>query len=376
MSDGCTPTPPSSGRGGSPACDPAIQRCPQKKITKITIESVTFKSDHGLLKDRTADWNDGGSAYSKPEWTASNQHPITHTMDKEVKIEVKIKVEPAGAASETGTLRGEGPGGLVFEKKNMNFAPGIITETLTSSTKLPKKVQILSFKIKWKITGTSVSITPNEITNKMYVTYGTPHGSMCTQKRIEWLCSKCNGISNLTQPSSSGPPGIAEAIYNAFASSPPKFNLISPNVPSNLWLLMSSTSCQGQCIDLAKLMKLAVELLGGTASIGYVYGSTDSNCFSMSDNAFEPRTCPGGSHGGELIRVWSAGGWNNWEAICKVETICYAVKVYKGTPIQILRHWLGPNTTSGNYQGWRYWDTVTSSWKLCTSPGPCPVSKP
>ena len=48
----------------------------------------------------------------------------------------------------------------------------------------------------------------------------------------------------------------------------------------------------------------------------------------------------------ERLFVWSAGGWNKWEAVCKVENTCYTVKLHKSTPIEILRNWLGSNTTS------------------------------
>jgi hypothetical protein len=97
-------------------------------------------------------------------------------------------------------------------------------------------------------------------------------------------------------------------------------------------------------------MKLELEMLGASGSIGYVYGSTNATCFSTSASAYESRTCPSGSHGNEVIHVWSAGGWNKWEAVCKVGATCYAVKLDKGTAIEILRNWLGSNTTNGNYQ--------------------------
>lgn len=80
--------------------------------------------------------------------------------------------------------------------------------------------------------------------------------------------------------------------------------------------------------------------------------------------------CP--VHGEERIYVWSAGGWNNWEAVCTVENTHYAVKLYKGAAIDILRYWLGSNTTNGNYQAW----LVVTNLAVCKSPGPFPVPKP
>src|SRR6185369_9938638 len=75
---------PAGKKPGSPCID-----CPCKPIASITILSVDFKSDHALLKDYDTDWNDGGARFPDPEWTAAAQHPISHTMDKEVQIEVE-----------------------------------------------------------------------------------------------------------------------------------------------------------------------------------------------------------------------------------------------------------------------------------------------
>jgi hypothetical protein len=121
-------------------------------------------------------------------------------------------------------------------------------------------------------------------------------------------------------------------------------------------------------------MKLEIDMLGGSASIGYVYPSTNTTCFSTNSTAWTTRICP--IHGQEVLAVWSAGDWNKWEAVCKVNNICYAIKVNQGTPIEILRHWLGSNTIDGNYQAWIYWDNNSAEWKPCLSPGLYPVPKP
>jgi len=167
-------------------------------------------------------------------------------------------------------------------------------------------------------------------------------------------------------------PGIAANSWTRSGSL--KFQLKNPNIPSNLWLLMSGDQYQGQCIQLAQLMEYATEIIGVPASTGFVYGSTDTTCYSISSVAQETHSCA--NHGQEILLVWSARGWNNWEAVCNVDGVCYAVKLSSGTAIEILRNWLGANTTSGNYQAWVYYDHDTDSYKSCVVPGPCPVQKP
>jgi hypothetical protein len=342
-------------------------------IVNVDLKSIEFTSDHesggsNILNDNNSDWTDSGTAYTEPEWVdGGDNNPISHTKNTKLTAKVKIKVEPSGISFD---LKGDGPNGYVdFNKAGLTSTGADQEITVTADDNLPDQVDTLTKSIDWSIdvSGTECDAGSSG-GHKIYVTYGTPAGSVVTECRVRWCCTTCDGESTEQ--------GIADKIYTALASDPPKFKLKSPNLPSPLWLLMSSVTYQGQCIDLAKLMKLELEMLGASGAIGYVYGSTDTTCFSTSASAYESRTCPGGSHGNEVIRVWSAGGWNNWEAVCKVGATCYAVKLDKGTAIEILRNWLGSNTTSGNYQAWRYWDAGSSSWQVCTTPGPCPAHKP
>jgi hypothetical protein len=138
------------------------------------IVSVEFVTDHQLLKDYMTDWVDGGSRFPKPEWTAAYQYAVSHTLDKNVGIKLTIEVSPSNACPETGTIHGEGPGGMIFEKKDRSFKPGRETILLTSDLKLDKKIQELAFTINWTSPGTSVAISPSSTTNTMFVTMDTP----------------------------------------------------------------------------------------------------------------------------------------------------------------------------------------------------------
>ncbi len=228
-------------------------------------------------------------------------------------------------------------------------------------------MSVPTFKWKFVIRGGTNEIDRTKHT--LYVTYGAPSPvTDLTPKRIEFVVNAANGAT--------APVQIADGLYDALEDSPPYFNLTNSHPPV-VWYLMNGSEYTGQCIDLAKLMKQGYDLLGGAgAVIGYVYGSTDSGCFSTYDTAWETRTCPGGVHGTETISVYAGGGWNNWEAVCVMSpNHYYAIQVASAdSPLTILREWLGGNSLSGNYQAWRYEDR--NGMHSCTVPGPYPVPKP
>jgi hypothetical protein len=175
---------------------------PCSPIASIKIVSLKFLSDHGLLKDYNTDWNDGGSPFPKPEWTTANQYPVSHTMDKPVEVEVEIEIDPPNACAETGTLHGDGPGGMVFEKSGVSFSPGKSKITVTSDRNLEKKIQELNFSVNWSTRGTSVSIAPSQTANRMYVTMGTPvtpRWPGVTLKRMKHAVS-ATGAANSLDP--------------------------------------------------------------------------------------------------------------------------------------------------------------------------------
>ena len=294
---------------------------------------------------------------------------LSALIPSKLSIKVKLVFQPAGIEFD---LDGSGTHNYFdFNKSNITSTGSEQEVTITASNELPVTVCTVEDSIEWHVTGGNVGLpvlVDESGPHKVYITYGTPAGSVCTETRIRWLCDKCDGEYELE--------GIADCIWTAFSGpkgTTPEFQLSDPNVPNQLWLLLESTDYQGACNHLANLMRLAIELMGGSASIGYVYGSSDTDCFSTSTSAHETRTCPGGSHGVEKILVWDgeAEGWNNWECVCLVNSKCYAVKIEKGTALQILLTWLGANNPpSGNFQAWRY------AGQTCTDPGPYPAPKP
>ena len=379
MSDGKKTTSPGSGDGGLPlGCSSAP--CPCRPISSIKLISLTFTSDHALLKDYTADWRDGGARFPKPEWTPGAQHPVSHNMDKHVSVDVVIEVTPADACDETGTLRGEGPDGMVFEKKGVSFKPGRFTVSLTSDRKLPKKVNAFDFEIKWTTQGTSVSISPSTTKNRMFVTYDTPYNDTpydngVTLKRMEWVCGKCSGDTN------------GHASVKKIHDSTTTFDL-SASTPSPHWKIAGGT--RAQCMDLSTFYMLGTEMLGlRSGEVVYLYpqpGKTTKESTSGADNEKRPVAGSVPAHPAvtthrsfnaneKILLVDKNGGWNNFEACYKFThpdtTGTMKTRYYAGgahdydTAHEVMRsvcketHWVFEASPGG--------------WSICTTPGPSAI---
>lgn len=222
------------------------------KIRTIQIVSVEYLSDHKLLKDYDTDWADGGSRYPKPEWTDKVQHPVSHTMDQQVKLKVTLEVGPPGCAPETGSLKGVGPGGLTFELKNVTFKPGQIVLEMTSDKKLEKKVQELEFAIDWTVSGTAATLSPARTSNRMFVTIDTPTTPTepgVTLKRMRQAVTAVGGAASLD------PHKIVAHIMARWGS----FNLQAPY--NNAWELADS-SVGGDCQTIVRYTQNVIKMVG------------------------------------------------------------------------------------------------------------------
>jgi len=379
VSDDKKTTPPATGDGGlPPGCTSAP--CPCKPISAIKLVSLTFTSDHNLLKNYTANWKDGGARFPKPEWTPGTQHPVSHNMDKQVSVEVEIEVTPADACEETGALRGAGPDGMLFEQKGVSFKPGRFKVKLTSDKKLPKKVNAFDFKIAWSIIGTSVSISPSSTTNRMFVTYDTPYNDTpyengVTLKRMEWVCGKCSEDSN------------GHASVKKIHDSTGSFDL-SASTPSPHWKIAGGANAQ--CMDLATFYMLATEMLGlRSGEVVYLYpkpGKTTKESLSGLDNekravaGSAPAHSPVTTHKSinpveKVLLVDRSGGWNNFEACYRFThpdtTGAMKTRYYAGgaldydTAQQVMKsvckesHWV--------------FESSAGAWSICAMPGPTPI---
>ena len=69
-------------------------------VLRTDFKSITFTSDHGIMKDNNTDWTDSGTVYGTPEWIRSpaRNYPISHTKGAPIILTATVKVEPARGA--------------------------------------------------------------------------------------------------------------------------------------------------------------------------------------------------------------------------------------------------------------------------------------
>jgi len=116
--------------------------------------------------------------------------------------------------------------------------------------------------------------------HKIYVTYGTPTGSVVTEKRIDWACTKADGATTARD--------VADKIHVALSADPP----IDGHGPiqTDDWLLLSGSPYQGQCDEQARFMVKALELLGSTGSSYLTYASSDSSVTNYESKVQDGKT--------------------------------------------------------------------------------------
>jgi hypothetical protein len=279
----------------------ALGKAAEVAIVSAELTSVTFTSDHGIVNDNNSDWTDSGTPYGEPEWVTApaRNSPITHTRDAAVVVNVAVKVSPAGVNFD---LVGESSDDYLSFQKSGNTSTGAEQVIpISSSGKLPNSIAVLSGSIAWKIRFTDA--TPQIDQNlqstgphTIYVTAGTPYGSVVTQKRISHVSALCSGMTT------------AHACAKAVHDSTGGYSLGSVT-PNPLWLIAGGTPAE--CMDLARFYKAAVEMLGWpTGTIAYVYptlgfGAKETN--SPNDN--EVRSADGAT----MYFQDFGGGLDNFE---------------------------------------------------------------
>jgi hypothetical protein len=257
---------------------------------------VKLLSDHDLLKNRDTDWKDGGAIYPKPEWTAAAQHPVSHSMNKKVKIEVVIEVLPADGCPETGTLRGECPEGysataskaMVLEKASVEFKPGMGPVTLESDLELKRQIQELDFKIQWTAQGASVAIAPAQTANTMYVTMDTPTTPRqpgVTVKRMRHAVKATGGAGSLN------PHDIVKHVKSKWS----RFNL--SQVYDNEWELagdakdpITGALIGADCQTIVRHTESVIRMVGcpGTAEFIVVWAKVPTPAQGEENPAYTP----------------------------------------------------------------------------------------
>jgi hypothetical protein len=341
-------------------------------VLQRELKSVEFISDHGLLTDNNSDWTDNGTTYASPEWVRSpaRNNPISQTKNTTVTVVVTVAVTPAGV---TFDLVGDGGVNyLNFSRTGITSTGGDQQITNTASAALPHYVTNISKGITWTITtsGTACQTnTWNSGPHTIYVTYGTPAGSVVTEKRVSFVCNAATGKSGLEE--------CADAVFGSLSGS---YNLgASMWGPDPVWLLHDSGQ-SSQCPGLAKYVNVHFQMLGlGAGAIKFCHANADGT-YSASDDpdGGVSRSCTSGNNGhtnnthavyntAESLVHWDGStppGPNRYEATCFFNSYHYALPSCKKSTAKEVVRWAFGNPPNIR---WEYVDL--------DNPGPPPTYK-
>jgi len=334
-----------------------------RRLTVFTVDlkSVIFASYNAFLRNYNSDFSGDGTVeqrYNPYGWIKGGaNNPISHTGDMNVTINETVCAKPAGVQIYIQGLS-ETPG-LSFASVWFVSAGVDQTFSLVSQDKLLPKVNILSDTTEWKVNGGGtcwVSVGQSG-PHKLYVTRGIPMGSLPTEKRINYVCSKASGLWDQSD--------CADAIWNAVPSGPGHFGV---PVSASGWGLIDGG--QAECLGLADCMTFVVRMLGINAETKKVCASTDGgvgNCLDV-----ETRENCASDHGPEVLSLLFDIA-NAWEGCCSAAGHYYALYPFKRAtddyamlkklvPSEAQQYWFRKN-----FYGYPYGDSCT------VPPGEIPV---
>ena len=124
----------------------------------VALRSLTFRSDHGVMRDNTSDWTSSGAPYPEPEWKVvspeeSVSAPISHTKDRNVDIELGFDVVPAAATPAPVAIEGRSDVDFLrFSSTGTQSGGSGKRVPMTSAGKLPDAVTVFRDKyVTWRM---------------------------------------------------------------------------------------------------------------------------------------------------------------------------------------------------------------------------------
>ena len=274
-----------------------------------------------------------------PDTDPEQNYPVSHTKDVKLTVDVAVKVAPSGL---TFDLIGDGSNNYVdFTKIGLTSTGSDQVITITADANLPNQVDILTKSIDWMIKLTDFDSYERDVgisgPHKVYVTYGTPAGSVVTERRVREVCTYATGKVALGD--------CANAVFDILNLSGSSFDLSGPMWgPSPIWLLHDPNE-KSQCPGLADYVDKHFQMLGlGAGAIRYCHANPDGTYAASSSPISQSRTLPFAGHSDptthddynpdEGLIHWDGStppGANNYEATCLFNGYHYALGVEKFT---------------------------------------------
>jgi hypothetical protein len=309
--------------------------------------SISFKSDHGVMKDNKSDWSPAGPYYGEPEWFVGQDSkvvskPISQTMGTNITAEVSLNVLPLGATAAPMTLRGEGSESFLKFNFSGTMQGGVGQKVLlTSEGKLPDAVKAFRDKqIRWRMQWRDWDHEIAQSSHTVFVTMNSPHESedaSVTYKRMAKAVEIVGALGTLA------PHAVVKGIMK-------NWNRYALEVPLHYPVLKFADEIArgGQCIDIVRFVRAVIEMVGcpGTVQAVVIWaypGAPHTPIESIWGMGGMRMVGPHPAHP-DWIATLLDGDWhaNNFEAALKFDdgsTLAYypgGVSAVFATPLQVL----------------------------------------
>lgn len=294
----------------------------------LDVRKVVFKTDHNVLRDYWTNYEgDGSSLFPLRgwEWYGTGEqpyvsYPVSHTKNTECKINVTYRVGPAGYEHFLEGFQSPPTDYLYFFKSGLTSTGDTLTTTeMTKSTPMINRIAVLPYTMIWKSGTQPGNFTDDKMVgHNIYVTWSTPFGSAPTYRRMHWVCSAAHWADTIE--------AAADGIWNALGDVDPPYEPGQrPLEEGATWKLLDG-NVSGECDEQAMLMKLALNMLGISATVELIRASTDTDVLDLESQKMVDSN--GDERPAFLVMDFDTGpgyNWNAFEACCVVDGKWYAV---------------------------------------------------
>jgi hypothetical protein len=255
------PTPPTPG-------PPA----PSPPAMTLSLRSLTFKSDHGLLKDERGSWERSDVPFPTPHWQdispGGRSAPISHTRNRSVVADAVLDASPEGDGTSF-ELRGESASSFLSFKAAGTLRAGRQVVSLTSGSTTPNAItDVREQAISWFVV-TSGRRQPvgRSLGHEIFVTMDRPREpGEVTYRRMAKSVELAGSIGTLV------PHDLVHGIMLNFGN----YNLDVQL--ENAWTLADNLARGAQCIDIVRFVQGIINQVGcpGIAEAKLIWAKAES----------------------------------------------------------------------------------------------------
>lgn len=162
-------------------------------VVELGLKSLTFTTDHDLLRNNLIDYEPTGELFPEPKWQAGRtpyeDFPISHTVGQNVGIDATIELLPPGSDPPEFALSTQGPPGFHFSQA-VSLPGGETVVSLTSTDQLEQRIQRIQRiqdPVEWTIRHNGRTFLRKTAgPYQTFVTMGRPRDTDVPQHVVTW----------------------------------------------------------------------------------------------------------------------------------------------------------------------------------------------